>query len=120
VTSKEKIVLVVDDESGIRRLVATLVAAQGFRTLEAANGLEALHVYGSYRSEIVLVITDVQMPVMDGLEAVSRMRTISPDVPVIFMTAAAGELAQKLAGWEPLRKPFKPAELVARVRSVLK
>lgn len=109
-----------DDESGIRKLVAALLAGQGFKALEAANGLEALHLYGSYWSELCLVITDVQMPVMDGIEAVSRMRAISPDVPVILMTAAAAELGQKLAGWEPLHKPFKPAELLARVRSVVK
>ncbi len=119
-TSKQKVVLVVDDESGIRKLVAALLAGQGFKALEAANGLEALNLYGSYWSDLSLVITDVQMPVMDGLEAVSRMRTISPDVPVILMTGAAGDLGQKLTGWQPLRKPFKPAELLERVRSVLK
>lgn len=119
-TTQQRLVLVVDDESGIRKLVAALLAGQGFKALEAANGLEALQLYGSYWSEISLVITDVQMPVMDGLEAVQRMRTISPDVPIILMSGATGELGQNITGWEPLRKPFTPAELLARVQSVVK
>jgi CheY-like chemotaxis protein len=118
VTSKGKFILVVDDDKAIRKLVTSVLALQGYKTIEAANGLEALQLYGSYRSDILLVISDVQMPVMDGLEAASRMRSIAPDVPVILMTGAAGEVAQ-LAGWQALQKPFNPAELLERVRSKL-
>lgn len=118
-TSKGNTVLVVDDESAIRKLIVHLLTMQGYQVLEAANGLEALQLYGSFRSEIALVITDVQMPVMDGLEAAGRIRSMSPEVPVIVMTGAAGDLGQRLAGWQPLRKPFSPADLLARVRSAL-
>jgi CheY-like chemotaxis protein len=110
----------VDDESAIRRLIVRVLTVQGYEVLEAANGLEALQLYGSFRSEIALVITDVQMPVMDGLEAAGRIRSMSPDVPVIVMTGAAGDLGQRLAGWEPLHKPFSPADLLAKVQSALK
>jgi CheY-like chemotaxis protein len=120
VKSEGNIVLVVDDESAIRKLITSILAMQGFKALEAANGLEALQLFGSYRSDIVLVITDVQMPVMDGLEAAGRMRSISPDVPLILMTGAAGDMGPKLDVWNPLRKPFKPAELMERVRSTVK
>ncbi len=119
-TSKGQTILVVDDESAIRALIARVLAMQGYEVLEAANGLEALQVYGSYRSKIALVITDVQMPVMDGLEAVARMRSISPGVRAIVMTGAGAELGKKLAGWRPLHKPFNPAELLERVQAALK
>jgi CheY-like chemotaxis protein len=120
VTSKGNTVLVVDDESAIRTLIVRILTMQGYEALEAANGLEALQLFGSYRSHIVLVITDVQMPVMGGLEAAERIRSMSPEMPVIVMTGAAGDQGQRLAAWQPMRKPFSPADLLARVRAATK
>ncbi len=110
-------VLVVDDESAIRALVAHMLARQGFVPLEARNGLEAVELYGSYRSRIRLVVTDVDLPVMDGLEAIDRMRELSPHVRVVVMTGAGREL--KLPDCHLLRKPFTIAQLLEKVNSAM-
>ena len=112
-----RIALVVDDESAIRGLVARILAARGFAALEARNGLEAVELYGSYRSGIAVVVTDLDMPVMDGLEAIDRMRELSPGVPVVVMTGAARDLS--LPGCHLLRKPFTLAQLVEKVERAL-
>jgi two-component system, cell cycle sensor histidine kinase and response regulator CckA len=110
-------VLVVDDESAVRGLVARALAARGFVPLEARNGIEAVELYASYRSHIVLVITDVEMPVMDGLEAIDRMRELSPGVRAVVMSGANREL--DIPDCPFLPKPFTLAELMERVEQAL-
>jgi two-component system, cell cycle sensor histidine kinase and response regulator CckA len=108
VKPEAKMVLVVDDERAIRGLVARMLMGLGFTPLEARNGLEAVELYGSYHSGIALVVTDVDMPVMDGLEAIDRMRELSPEVRVLVMTGTGRDL--NVAGCELLRKPFTLAQ----------
>jgi two-component system cell cycle sensor histidine kinase/response regulator CckA len=112
-----QLILIVDDEISVRRLVARVLQSRGFSFLEAQNGLEAVQLYGFYRSDIALVITDAQMPVMDGLEAIDRMRELSPGLRVILVSGAP-------PGPPPpdcalLRKPFTPAQLLAEVDRAL-
>ncbi|HXN47259.1 MAG TPA: response regulator, partial [Bryobacteraceae bacterium] len=89
----------------------------GFTPLEARNGLEAVELYGSYRSGIALVVTDVDMPVMDGLEAIDRMRELSPGVRVLVMTGTGRDL--NVPGCQLLRKPFSLAQLSEQVGRAL-
>lgn len=110
-------ILIVDDDSAIRKLVATLLRSRGFSALEARNGLEAVQLYGSYHADIALVITDAQMPVMDGLEAIDRMRELSPGLRVIMVSGAGPDLAAPACAL--LRKPFTPAQLLAEVDRAL-
>ena len=110
-------VLVVDDESTIRQLVARVLAGRGFSPLEARNGLEALELYASYRSGIDLVVTDLDMPVMDGVEAIDRMRELCPDVRVVVMTGLTRDSG--LTGCYLLRKPFTLAQLMEQVQRAL-
>ncbi len=112
-----KTVLVVDDERAIRGLVARMLQGLGFTTLEARNGLEAVELYGSYHSGIVLVVTDLDMPVMDGLEAIDRMRELSPEVRVLVMTGTGRDL--NLPGCQLLRKPFTVAQFSELVERAL-
>ena len=112
-----KMVLVVDDERAIRGLVARMLMGLGFTPLEARNGLEAVELYGSYRSGIALVVTDVDMPVMDGLEAIDRMRELSPGVRVLVMTGTGRDL--NVPGCQLLRKPFSLAQLSEQVGRAL-
>jgi len=114
-------ILVVDDEANLRNLVGSYLRAEGFDVVEAANGDEA--VAAVQRREPDLVILDVMMPGMDGVEALREIRRFS-DVYVIMLTARAEE-TDKVVGLsvgadDYLTKPFSPRELIARVKAVLR
>lgn len=115
-------ILVVDDESRMRKLVKDFLTKRGFQVLEAADGEEALEVFYSNRG-INLLILDVMMPRMDGWEVVKEIRKISK-VPIIMLTAKSQE-RDELLGFdlgvdEYISKPFSPKILVARVEAILK
>ena len=114
-------VLVVDDEPNIADLVDLYLAREGYRVLKAGTGQEGLDAVRDHRPR--LVVLDVGLPDIDGLEVCRRLRRTS-QIPVIFLTARDGEvdrvLGLELGGDDYLTKPFSPAELVARVRAVLR
>jgi two-component system, OmpR family, KDP operon response regulator KdpE len=115
------LVLAVDDEAGILRLIKLELAAQGLRVITAPNGEEALRLAEEQRPDIVLL--DVLMPEMTGLEVMRRMRERS-DAPIILVTARDSE-ADKVSGLEQgaddyIVKPFSPEELAARIRAVVR
>lgn len=113
--------LVVDDDPHIRELVRVFLQNEGFDILEAADGQEALAIMETDQAD--LVILDIMMPRMDGWELCRELRK-HYDIP-LFMLTAKGETAQKIKGFELgtddyLVKPFEPAELVVRVKALLK
>jgi DNA-binding response OmpR family regulator len=114
-------ILVVDDEPNIADLVDLYLAREGYRVLQAATGASGLEAVNTHRPR--LVVLDVGLPDMDGLEVCKRLRQTS-QIPVIFLTARDGEvdrvLGLELGGDDYLTKPFSPAELVARVKAVLR
>ena len=114
-------ILVVDDEPNIADLVDLYLAREGYRVLKAATGAAGLDAVRDHRPR--LVVLDVGLPDIDGLEVCKRIRQTS-QVPVIFLTARDGEvdrvLGLELGGDDYLTKPFSPAELVARVKAVLR
>lgn len=117
----EPLVLAVDDEAGILRLIKLELAAQGFRVATATSGEEALRAAEEQRPDIVLL--DIIMPELTGLEVLRRLRE-RRNVPVIFVTARDAEL-DKVRGLEfgaddYIVKPFSPDELAARIRAVLR
>jgi DNA-binding response OmpR family regulator len=114
-------VLIVDDEPRYVRLIAVNLNASGYDTLAARDGKSAVEVAAAQRPDLVLL--DIGLPVMDGIEACRRIREFSL-APIIMLTAKAGE-ADKVAGLDAgaddyLTKPFGPAELLARIRAVLR
>ena len=114
-------ILVVDDEKPLREFVSRNLAARGFKVFSAANGLEALAIFQN--ENLDLIVLDLMMPHMDGLETCKRIRQAST-VPVIVLTAL-GEESDKVAAFEQgaddyLTKPFGVAELLARVHAVLR
>jgi CheY-like chemotaxis protein len=117
VKTAANMVLVVDDERAIRGLVARILMGLGFTILEARNGLEAVELFGSYHSGIALVVTDVDMPAMDGLEAIDRMRELSPGLRVLVMTGTGRDV--NVPGCQLLRKPFTRAQLSEQVGRAL-
>ncbi len=111
--NRQPTVLVVDDEEMLRRLLARALAGAGFAVLEAENGELALQAAQSLPGEraLNLVVTDVNMPVMDGLEFARAFRPLHPRVPILFITGkdlrASLTDAGRLEG-EVLLKPFGP------------
>lgn len=115
-------ILVADDDVNIRELVCLFLRNDGFATLEAKDGKEALAIYGATPAD--LVVLDIMMPEMDGWALCKELRRANPDLPLLLLTAR-GETWEKVKGFELgaddyLTKPFDPMELVVRVRALLK
>lgn len=110
-------ILVVDDNLGIRVFTKMLLGIAGYAVVTATDGEEALQLYEQHHSHIVLLVTDVAMPNMNGFELVERVLQINPDLPVLFMSGRYGGIVFR--GLESLTKPFRPAELVDRVNQAL-
>lgn len=115
-------ILVVDDESRMRKLVKDFLVRQGYTVLEAADGMEAMD-YFYEDKDIALIILDVMMPKMDGWQVCREIRMHSK-VPIIMLTARSEE-RDELQGFELgvdeyISKPFSPKILVARVEAILR
>lgn len=115
-------VLVVDDESRMRKLVKDFLTKDGYIVIEASDGQEALDVFYE-NNDIALIILDVMMPRRDGWEVCREIRTTSK-VPIIMLTAKSEErdelLGFELGVDEYISKPFSPKILVARVSAILR
>lgn len=115
-------ILVVDDESRMRKLIRDFLTKSGYEVLEAENGEEAVDIFMAEK-DIALIILDVMMPKMDGWETCREIRKNSK-VPIIMLTAKSSE-EDELRGFdlgvdEYISKPFSPKILVARVEAVLR
>jgi DNA-binding response OmpR family regulator len=114
-------VLVVDDEANIADLIELYLAREGYRVVKAGSGEAGLGAVTEHRPR--LVVLDVGLPDIDGLEVCRRLRQTST-IPVIFLTARDSEvdrvLGLELGADDYVTKPFSPAELVARVKAVLR
>jgi PAS domain S-box-containing protein len=116
-------ILVVDDEEFVRKLVRTILERWGFQVVTAATGEEAVAFYREHASAIDLVLLDYTMPGWNGLQVLRNMQEIDPEVRVVFSSGHTlqSEPNQLLAaGAEAfVAKPYRPEELVARIRQVL-
>ena len=119
--TEPRLVLVVDDEPRMIRFIRMNLELEGYRVIEASDGLEALEQVRKYLPD--LVIMDVMMPKMDGFETLRVLREIST-VPVILLTVKSDE-EDRIHGLEAgaddyVTKPFSPRELISRVNAVLR
>ena len=117
----KKSILIVEDELKIRFLIRDYLLKDGFNIFEASDGEEGLFQFS--KEKIDLIILDIMMPKMNGLEMLEKLREVS-NVPVIFLTAK-GEEEDKLEGYQfgaddYMTKPFSPKVLVAKVKALLK
>lgn len=118
-------VMVVEDEDGLRDNLADLLSLEGYHVSSAANGLQGMKLHLSFRPE--LVITDVVMPIMDGVEMVRQLKERDPALKALFISGFFGtrsirqELMDQIShfGYPMLSKPFKPSELFNLVRQAL-
>ncbi len=118
-----KYILIVDDESRMRKLIKDFLTAKGYSILEAEDGEKALQVFEQNAEKIDLILLDVMMPKLDGWSVLRQIRQTSK-VPIIMLTAR-GEEQDELFGFELgvdeyISKPFSPKILVARVEAILK
>ena len=116
-------ILVVDDESRMRKLVGDFLRRDGFIVVEAGDGEEALDMFYADK-EIALIILDLMMPKINGLEVLREIRENDSKIPIIMLTAK-GDESDELTGFESgadeyIAKPFSPKILVARVEAILK
>jgi len=116
-------ILIVDDESRMRKLIKDFLNQKGFMTIEAEDGEKALQIFEEKNAKISLILLDIMMPKLDGWSVLRKIRQTS-NIPVIMLTAR-GEEQDELFGFELgvdeyITKPFSPKILVARVEAILK
>jgi two-component system cell cycle sensor histidine kinase/response regulator CckA len=102
-------VLLVDDEELIRRLLSRMLFEAGFTVVDAENGRRALEIARALDGTLSLVVTDIQMPVMTGLEFARELRILHPSVPILFVSGRdlPADISSSLtADTQMLRKPF--------------
>ena len=117
-------ILIVDDESRMRKLIKDFLIQKNFNILEAEDGEKALKVYEENREKIDLILLDVMMPKLDGWSVLRQIRQENKEIPIIMLTARSEE-QDELFGFELgvdeyISKPFRPKVLVARVEAMLK
>lgn len=114
--SSRPMVLLVDDNATIRDLAARILALEGYQVLTAENGEEALALASTLDGQLGLVVTDIRMPVMDGLELATHLARLKPTLPVVFISGFANSLA---VPGPVLAKPFGADTLLAAVAQFL-
>jgi CheY-like chemotaxis protein len=116
-------ILVAEDEPSVRGLVKQTLEKLGYTVLEAMDGYEALRVIEQHASEIHLLLTDVIMPLMNGLELATRLHSIRPGTKILYMSGYADEVLAFHGIAQPeiafIQKPFTPSELAGKVETVL-
>ena len=112
-------VLVVDDDSMLRECLAALLAAAGFEIIQAEDGLDALEKYRAHQCSIALVITDIEMPRLNGIETTKRLREINPLVKVIISSGSGKDVPEDVRADALLPKPFTGTSLNEAVQRVL-
>ncbi|MBN9490911.1 MAG: response regulator transcription factor [Alphaproteobacteria bacterium] len=120
-TGDAAVILIVEDEPPIRRLLRTTLTAQDYRPIEAATGGEALSALRHHRPDLVLL--DLGLPDIDGLELIGRIRALEP-VPIVVLSSRGDEAAKVRAldsgADDYVTKPFGADELMARIRAALR
>ena len=120
---RRKRILLVEDEAAIRQMVCQALESSGFGVLEAGNGREGLELFLCQPESIDLILSDVVMPGMNGIELAGSIQSTHPETPVFLMSGFAEEIATAAGDVKPayfIRKPFSLADLIGKVESILK
>jgi CheY-like chemotaxis protein len=118
-----EVVLVVDDEAGIRQIAQRTLEAFGYRVLLAGDGAEAVAIYAQHQTEVAVVLTDMMMPLMDGTATIQELVRLNAEVRIIGTSGlapnakAAGAAGARVMHFMP--KPYTAATLLAAIRSAL-
>ena len=116
-------ILLVEDDEMVRKLVNEVLDNEGYRPLEAANGVAALSICAQYEEPIHLLLTDVVMPEMSGRELANRLAAVRPELKVLYMSGYTDDVIVHHGvldeGTEFIQKPFTPDVLARKIREVL-
>jgi two-component system, cell cycle sensor histidine kinase and response regulator CckA len=118
--SGRPVVLFVDDEDAVRRLGARALSGAGFEVVTAADGSEAISVFTEHHSRIALVVVDMTMPKVSGIDALEAFKSIAPHVPVLLSTGLdcdESSVDRRFAG--TIQKPYRLATLLEIVNRTL-
>jgi len=119
---KEKVILIAEDEEFNYLLVKYILEKNGYKTLRAINGVEVINMYNS-GVHFDLILMDVKMPVMSGLEATSEIRKTNKNIPIIALTAYAlpgdKEICLQAGSSDYISKPIEKGDFLARVKKLL-
>ena len=113
--------LVVDDEPLVRDYIIAFLQGDGFQTIEAENGVHALELLNKLDGAVDLLVSDIKMPLMDGIALAWSVRAEFPSIPVILVSGYAYLAQTKLpnSGFEFVQLPFHPATLLSAVKKVM-
>ena len=118
-TGRSELILVVEDEAAVSDLIRSVLENYGYRVITASDGVEGLAVFNEHRSEIKVVISDQEMPRMNGAEMVKQLRESDPELKLITMSGFMQTTADPATPQEILQKPFTPKQLLEAVYRVL-
>ena len=115
----QKTILVVDDEESIRKFVSSLLKKNGYNVLVAESGEDALQQSRAYQGKIDLLMSNIQMPGMTGMELGTKMILERPDLRVMLMSGFTSGMLVLNDGWHFLHKPFIPSQLKDLIMNLL-
>jgi DNA-binding response OmpR family regulator len=116
-------VLIVEDEEELRSLFAILLEIDGFTVFQANDGREGLEMLQKHVEEIGLLITDLNLPRVGGVDLISKARTLNPAIKIVGTSGMSGEavrlMVMKAGADDFLPKPFQPQEAIGKLRAIL-
>jgi two-component system, cell cycle sensor histidine kinase and response regulator CckA len=122
-TDKDGVILLVEDDAAVRLVAQRALVRYGYEVLPASGGEEALHLAREHQDSIRLLLTDIMMPGMNGVEVAAAVARILPDIQIFYMSGYADQDLVRQGLLKPgthfLQKPFTPRELADRVGAIL-
>ena len=112
-------ILLAEDKEGIRNLVCRLLADNGWNVIAAKNGKEALEAAHQHEGPIDLLLSNIDMPEMSGIELAAEIKHLRPETKILFISALPSGTLVLDGNWEFLPKPFMPAMLKDRIHTLL-
>lgn len=117
-------VLIVEDEQELRHLFAILLEMEGFKVLQADDGSQGLDLLQKHAGEIRLLITDLNLPRIAGMDLISRARALNPSIKIVGTSGMSGkavrEMVIKAGADDFIAKPFQPSEAIAKLKAILR
>jgi DNA-binding response OmpR family regulator len=121
--SASKSILIVEDEQELRSLFALLLEMEGFTVLQADDGSQGLELLQQHVGEVNLLITDLNLPRIGGIDLITKARALNPKIKIVGTSGMSGKAVQemviKAGADEFLAKPFQPSEAIAKLKTIL-